>query len=195
MNKAQQTRKHILETAFSLVYENGFQSTSIDKIIAETNVTKGAFYYHFKNKEEMGITVVNEILATNIDNQLVKPLSNKGQKASVIYQTIKGFMLSISDRQLRLGCPTNNMIQEMAPLNSKFAEALLGIIENWKNKLSEALTEGQKDGSISQNQDSISMASFIISSYEGARSLGKLYNSFEYYLLYLKQLKAFLEKK
>ncbi|RIV31640.1 TetR/AcrR family transcriptional regulator [Flagellimonas lutimaris] len=194
MNKAQQTRKYILETAFSLVYENGFQSTSIDKIIAETNVTKGAFYYHFKNKEEMGMAIINEILTVSINENLVKPLANHGQKAEVIYQTIKNFMLSISDRQLRLGCPTNNMIQEMAPLNTTFARALLSIIENWKQKLSEAIIEGQKDGSISPNQDAVVLAAFIISSYEGARTLGKLYKSFEYYNFYLKQLKALLEK-
>jgi len=195
MSKAQQTRKYILETAFSLVYENGFQSTSIDKIIAETNVTKGAFYYHFKNKEEMGLAIINEVLAVNINENLIKPLANQGQKAEVIYQTIKSFMLSISERQLRLGCPTNNMIQEMAPLNTTFATALLSIIENWKQNLSEAISKGQKDGSISQNQDAIGLASFIISSYEGTRTLGKLYKSFEYYNLYLTQLKALLGKE
>ena len=195
MSKAQQTRQYILETAFSLVYEYGYQSTSIDKIIAETNVTKGAFFYHFKNKEEMGLAIINEILAQNIHKELVEPLNHEGKKAEVIYDTIKNFMLSISERQLRLGCPTNNMIQEMAPLNEKFASALLEIIENWKSTLAQVISKGKNDGSIRINEDSEKLALFIVASYEGARNLGKLYKSYEYYSHFLSCLKSLLEKK
>ena len=62
MNKAQHTRQMILEKAFLMIYQNGYQSTSIDKIIETTDLTKGAFYYHFKNKETMGLAVIEEII-------------------------------------------------------------------------------------------------------------------------------------
>lgn len=55
MSKAQAIRSDILRRAMKLIYRQGFQSTSIDDILATTHVTKEAFYYHFKNKEEMGI--------------------------------------------------------------------------------------------------------------------------------------------
>lgn len=43
MNKAESTRLTILEKAFKLIYEKGYQTTSIDDILATTKVTKGAF--------------------------------------------------------------------------------------------------------------------------------------------------------
>ncbi|RAJ08805.1 TetR family transcriptional regulator [Chitinophaga skermanii] len=52
MNKAAATRLNMLQKAFELIYVKGFQTTSIDDILATTQVTKGAFYYHFKNKDE-----------------------------------------------------------------------------------------------------------------------------------------------
>jgi len=60
MSKAQDTRMTILRKAFELIYRQGYQATSIDEIIATTAVTKGALFYHFKNKEEMGLAIINE---------------------------------------------------------------------------------------------------------------------------------------
>ena len=62
MKKAEITRLNILQKAFDIIYANGYQTTSIDDIIATTKVTKGAFYYHFKSKDEMGLAIINEIL-------------------------------------------------------------------------------------------------------------------------------------
>ena len=61
MKKAEGTRRNILEKAFELIYERGYQNTSIDDILATTGVTKGAFYYHFQNKDEMGLAIIHEI--------------------------------------------------------------------------------------------------------------------------------------
>jgi TetR/AcrR family transcriptional repressor of nem operon len=62
MSKAANTRITILQKAFELIYSKGYQTTSIDDIIATTQVTKGAFYYHFKTKDEMGVAIIEEIL-------------------------------------------------------------------------------------------------------------------------------------
>lgn len=43
MKKSANTRATILQQAFELIYKKGYQSTSIDEIIATTKVTKGAF--------------------------------------------------------------------------------------------------------------------------------------------------------
>jgi len=62
MKKSELTRLHILQKSFELIYAKGYQNASIDDILATTQVTKGAFYYHFKNKDEMGIAIINELL-------------------------------------------------------------------------------------------------------------------------------------
>ena len=195
MKKAERTRMYLLEKAFNLIYENGYQSASIDKILEGTDVTKGAFYYHFKNKEQMGLAMIQEIIAVNIHQNLIEPLNQEGNKLDVIHTTFKDFMMGITQRQLQLGCPTNNLIHEMAPLNPKFATALLSILNDWNQALTKALEEGIQNGEISVQGDAPSAAEFIITSYEGARGLGKLYNSYEYYGRFLNQLKMYLSKE
>jgi AcrR family transcriptional regulator len=47
------TRELLLEAAESAVLAKGFSATCIDELIAAVGVTKGAFFYHFKNKGEL----------------------------------------------------------------------------------------------------------------------------------------------
>jgi AcrR family transcriptional regulator len=47
------TQKAIVDTAAELFARDGFGATSLDDIAAMLGVTKGALYYHVKNKEEI----------------------------------------------------------------------------------------------------------------------------------------------
>ncbi|MBX9696078.1 MAG: TetR/AcrR family transcriptional regulator, partial [Cyanobacteria bacterium] len=51
--KREATRQDILNAAFSLFMECGYDATSVDTITEKANVAKGTFYYHFKSKEEV----------------------------------------------------------------------------------------------------------------------------------------------
>lgn len=77
MKKAETTRLIILQKASELIYAKGYQNTSVDDIIATTQVTKGAFYYHFRTKDEMGIAIINEILKPTLTNNFIDPYRNR----------------------------------------------------------------------------------------------------------------------
>jgi TetR/AcrR family transcriptional repressor of nem operon len=47
------TRKKIVETARVLFNRHGFNGVSIDMVMQEVGLTRGGFYNHFKNKEEL----------------------------------------------------------------------------------------------------------------------------------------------
>ena len=57
------TRERLLQAAFREVRRSGFQSAGIDTILAATNLTKGALYYHFDSKEALGYAIVDEVIA------------------------------------------------------------------------------------------------------------------------------------
>lgn len=48
-----QTRDNLMEAAFGLVRRKGLSATSVDEICAAAGVSKGAFFHHFKSKEEL----------------------------------------------------------------------------------------------------------------------------------------------
>lgn len=47
------TRKKIVETARVLFNRHGFNGVSIDMVMQDAGLTRGGFYNHFKNKEEL----------------------------------------------------------------------------------------------------------------------------------------------
>lgn len=49
----QQSRQRILQSAVRLFTRKGFEQTSIDEIMADAELTRGAFYAHFKSKQDL----------------------------------------------------------------------------------------------------------------------------------------------
>ncbi len=51
--EAEQTKEAILASALDLFYEKGFARTTFDEIAKRINLTKGAVYWHFRNKADL----------------------------------------------------------------------------------------------------------------------------------------------
>ncbi len=52
-DRPQPSRKHLLAAAIDCFARFGYQGASIDRIARHAGVTKGALYYHFRDKEEL----------------------------------------------------------------------------------------------------------------------------------------------
>ena len=52
-SKAEATRERLLAAAKKLVMSKGFAGMSIDDVLKETDLTKGAFFHHFKSKGDL----------------------------------------------------------------------------------------------------------------------------------------------
>ncbi len=52
------TREHIIQTALLLFMEKSYKAVTLKDIIRETGLSNGAFYHHFRNKEELFKEVV-----------------------------------------------------------------------------------------------------------------------------------------
>lgn len=48
-----ETRKFILDTAFRLFLQKTFKEVTMQDIVTETKLSKGAFYHHFRSKEQL----------------------------------------------------------------------------------------------------------------------------------------------
>lgn len=53
------TKENILNCAESLVLSYGFAGASIDRVIGKAGITKGTFFYHFKNKADLAKTLIH----------------------------------------------------------------------------------------------------------------------------------------
>src|SRR6202051_1752270 len=80
LRDSERTRERLLQAASREIYRSGFQSASLDTILAVAGVTKGALYYHFDSKEALGHAVVEEIVAEITKDRWLHPLrQSKGK--------------------------------------------------------------------------------------------------------------------
>lgn len=193
MSKASATRLTIIQKAFELIYVNGYQNTSVDEIIAQTQVTKGAFYYHFKNKEEMGLAMINELMGTVMQEAHVKPLTDSDDPVNDLYNLLHYLLMEDPFLQVKYGCPAGNLTQEMSPVNEAFNEALAKLVSAWQQAIVQCIENGKAAGKIRKDVDGGQVAYFIMSGYWGIRNFGKIENSRAPYTSYLKGLRSYLE--
>ncbi|WP_171109129.1 MULTISPECIES: TetR/AcrR family transcriptional regulator [Streptomyces] len=56
------TRRRIQDVALDLFAEQGYEKTSLREIAERLDVTKAALYYHFKTKEEILVSVFDDVM-------------------------------------------------------------------------------------------------------------------------------------
>ncbi|WP_159475040.1 TetR/AcrR family transcriptional regulator [Chryseobacterium sp. 18068] len=191
MKKSEATRQNILQKAFELIYSHGYQTTSVDEIIATTQVTKGAFYYHFKTKDEMGLAIINERMKPTFKNTFIEPFQSDVNPLDTIYNLMYHLLIENEDLKVEYGCPASNFTQEMAPWNIEFTKALNELSLEWEKAMINAIEKGKENGTIKSEVNAKEVTVFVMSGYWGVRNLGKLENSKGVYLIYLKGLKSY----
>ncbi|MEO1770757.1 TetR/AcrR family transcriptional regulator [Candidatus Enterococcus ferrettii] len=65
--KSKQSKAKIIQAAFSLFASKGYDATSTQDIIELSGLSRGAMYHHFKSKEEILRSLMNEIYTQTSD--------------------------------------------------------------------------------------------------------------------------------
>jgi hypothetical protein len=75
--------------------------------------------------------------------------------------------------KVELGCPLNNLAQEMSPLDERFRRRIAVVFEAWIESFAQALERGRADGTVRRDVDARKVATFVVSSIEGSFGLAK----------------------
>jgi AcrR family transcriptional regulator len=166
------TRQTLLQAAFQEIYRSGFQAASLDNILSKAGVTKGALYHHFGSKQGLGYAVVDELIREHILDRWVRPLEKADNPIDGLLAILRSKGPHPSFNQ-RLGCPLNNLAQEMSPLDEGFRKRLESAFREWREGIAEALRRGQEKGQVHAEVDPSQSADFFIAALEGSVSLAK----------------------
>ena len=125
LRDSERTRERLLQAASREIYRSGFQSASLDTILAVAGVTKGALYYHFESKEALGYAVVEEVIAPDVRGKWVRPLQSGKDPIDALISAVQRIPVRPAD--VRGGCQLNNLAQEMSPLHAGFRRRLAAV--------------------------------------------------------------------
>lgn len=192
MRNPVETRKQILNTAFTEVYKHGFQAVSVNDIINKTTVTKGAFFHHFPTKNDLGYAIVDEVLTGLTVQKWIEPLAAYKNPVQGILKNLKEKIDESSDDQLGLGCPLNNLVQEMSTVDPTFREKLNDVLELWIQGVEKHLKRAQENGQLKASVDTRRLAEFIVATHEGGFGISKSFKDKRVFLAIYNSLKEYL---
>jgi len=179
LDKSAETRANILMAAFEEIYQCGFQAASLNNILKNTNTTKGALYHHFKNKMELGYAVVDEIIYATLKANWIDPLTRTDDPISIIQQILAESGDLMTEEDVRLGCPLNNLSQEMSPIDEGFRERITAVYTEWQEAVEGACERGKVAGNLRTETDSKQLAVLFVATLEGCLGLAKSSQSLE----------------
>ncbi|MFP5305599.1 MAG: TetR family transcriptional regulator C-terminal domain-containing protein, partial [Gammaproteobacteria bacterium] len=98
-----------------------------------------------------------------------------------------------SVQAIEYGCPFNNLINEMSPVDEGFRKRLQEILDAWRDGTAEALRRGQARGTVRTDVAAEDAAAFIIAGVEGCVGLAKSKRSRDYLESGMRGLVDYLE--
>lgn len=181
MGKQEDTRKLIIESAFSLIYENGFQGVGVREIAEKANLTIGAFFYHFPTKNQVGYAIIEEFLSKGIMERWILPLEGYENPIEGMIKTFKKTFASWPDEFVSRGCPLNNLGQEMSAIDVEFQKKAKALLTTWIKHTKKYLDIAKKQKILKANTDTKKLAEFIVTFQEATFAMGKVMNDRKVY--------------
>ena len=158
------TKNQIMEKAMKLFLQKGFLTTTLDEIAQYANVTRGAIYWHFKDK----LDIVNELIET--EHQSLTKLLNELFKENIspfnkIEKIIDGIVVNFFDNQTFQDFIELTWFKieysQLSRLRTSKAELTGYFIENFELFVNEAQKAGQIKKEINASDVSITITNMI----------------------------------
>ena len=121
--RKQGVKERIIETASDLFYNNGYNQTGINQIIAEAGVAKASMYQHFRSKEDIAVAYLKQRHINwmgSLADFVSKADSNK-EKLIMSFDYLKTWLDEVNYR----GCGFQNIICDLAHDQQKIKDQVL----------------------------------------------------------------------
>lgn len=160
--RSKQTRQKIFDTSLELFNKYGYENVSIDRICQKVGMSKGAFYGHFKSKDQI---ILEDFLQLNIYyDEYYKKIENIEftlGKLFLFQQNALKLVEEIGHKAIKIVYHV-----EMAP--NKRKKSFLISKEHSLYKITKALIkEGQKKGFVRKDKTADSITDFLLQMYRG----------------------------
>ncbi len=162
------TRRKILEAAFLEIYRHGFQGASINNIIEAAGITKGALFHHYADKNALGYAVVDHIIGPLLMQRWLDPLRDTERPLAVLKRSFRQtIQQDIDSGHFVLGCPLNNLAQEMSPLDEGFQQRIDALYDTWRRAVADALEAGMQAGTVKEDISAPQVAALVVAAQMG----------------------------
>ena len=130
----EQTRRAIIDAAFAMLSaDHSYSNLSLREVAREAGIAPTSFYRHFKDMDELGLTLVDEagLMLRQLMRQARARIENG--KGSVVHVSVETFMefVDINSNEFRL------LLRERSGTSKAFRRAVYREIQHFVEELTE----------------------------------------------------------
>ena len=166
------TLEEIIKSSIRVFRKKGYYRTSISDLAKETGLTKGVFYHHFANKEEIMKTALKS-LCSYFEARIFSIAYNRELPPAERLKEMTNFYLNAITKEPG-GCFFANTILETAQNEDTFMEDVQVFFKNWEKAMIEIFSTKYS------NDESTAIAEQIIADIEGSLMLMQLHKDRSY---------------
>ena len=152
-DEAQETRNRILDAAEHLFGEHGVSRTSLEDIAQAAGVTRGAIYWHFKDKRDLVAAMVDRVtlpmeamVARSSDESVEDPIASlKACAVSALKRTATDSQVQRVFDVVTHKC---EYIGEMAGVNNRISAVQKGCVDRAEQTIRNAVKRGLLPASV-----------------------------------------------
>ena len=158
-------RGRILDATFILFQSQGYAATSVHQIAALAKVTGGALHHHFPTKKALGLAVINERVATALDETWLNPVRSAASPGESILQLFDSLARELDEQGSVRGCPVNNLSLELAFADPDYRIELRTLFDTWLSTVANAFRD---------RPNAEALAALVVGAYSGAMAMAKV---------------------
>ncbi len=131
-SKRDLNRHRIIAAADELFYQQGYQHTSFNDIARQAEMSRGNFYYYFKSKDDILLSVIKRRRA-QVSRMLEEWTQAEADPRARLHRFARR-LCEQRDQLLHYGCPFGSMVLELAkskPALIPAARSLFEVFESW----------------------------------------------------------------
>lgn len=173
LSKAEQTRKSILNEAMVSFNKKGYAGTHIRDIASALEVTQGAIYGHFKNKDELALESFKRAYG-KVGKALWDYIEESDQAIERLHRFVSFFARYLDNPVVEGGCPMLNTAVEADDYYTILKDEVKVAFGKLQRLFARELKAGQEAGQCRQDIDADYYSGVIISLIEGTILLSRM---------------------
>lgn len=166
-------KESVLRKAMNVFWEKGYNGTSMQDLVDATGLNRSSIYNSFGSKLELYQNTLSHY-QKETGGMFQKALLKASDPLEAIRLIFEGFLPEILNDDDGKGCFSMNCKAEMGNQDSDIKKWLLDTQEHTLSTFQGLIRDGQEQGVINKNQDSLSYAYLIFSAFQGFRMTGIL---------------------
>jgi TetR/AcrR family transcriptional repressor of nem operon len=197
--RALETREKILQAAANLIALKGYHDTKLEEVLDTAQVTKGAFFHHFRDREDLGFAVLDWHMARrrkmldSIEQELT--LAEPADPLQRVFRRLDAIQEMVRRRAgCKGGCIIGNMSTALSDCHDGFRKRLAECFDEMAQEFQPHLEAATRLLRPRRRPNTSELARYIVTVIEGAIMQGRTLGNAKVLPLQFAFLKEHLKK-